>query len=57
MPMGQLFLDALGKNGMLAIWGFIICVQARFSCSLYVPKPSVLIDTKFFTGAAQGVDA
>lgn len=27
MPMGQLFLDALGKKGMLVIWGFIICVQ------------------------------
>lgn len=28
LPMGQLFLDVLGKNGMLAIWSFIIVVQA-----------------------------
>lgn len=27
LPMGQLFLDTLGKRGMLAIWGFIIVVQ------------------------------
>ena len=25
--MGQLFLDTLGKRGMLAIWSFIIVVQ------------------------------
>lgn len=29
LPMGQLFLDVLGKQGMLAIWGFIIVVQVR----------------------------
>jgi amino acid transporter len=29
LPMGQLFLDVLGKRGMLAIWGFIIVVQVR----------------------------
>jgi amino acid transporter len=28
--MGQLFLDVLGKRGMLAIWCCIIVVQARF---------------------------
>ncbi|KIJ33202.1 hypothetical protein M422DRAFT_183525, partial [Sphaerobolus stellatus SS14] len=27
LPMGQLFLDVLGKKGMLTIWGFIIVVQ------------------------------
>ena len=27
--MGQLFLDVLGKRGMLAIWSCIIVVQAR----------------------------
>ncbi|KAG2144321.1 amino acid transporter [Suillus clintonianus] len=27
LPMGQLFLDVLGKRGMLAIWSFIIVVQ------------------------------
>lgn len=28
LPMGQLFLNCLGKRGMLAIWSFIIVVQA-----------------------------
>jgi len=27
LPMAQLFLDVLGKRGMLAIWSFIIVVQ------------------------------
>ncbi|KAN0088292.1 Amino acid/polyamine transporter I [Tylopilus felleus] len=27
LPMGQLFLDVLGKQGMLTIWSFIIVVQ------------------------------
>ncbi|KAI0737826.1 amino acid transporter [Daedaleopsis nitida] len=27
LPMGQLFLDILGKHGMLAIWSLIIVVQ------------------------------
>ncbi|KAF7317740.1 hypothetical protein MKEN_00861800 [Mycena kentingensis (nom. inval.)] len=27
LPMGQVFLDVLGKPGMLAIWSFIIVVQ------------------------------
>ncbi|KIJ21037.1 amino acid-polyamine-Organocation superfamily protein [Paxillus involutus ATCC 200175] len=27
LPMGQLFLDVLGKRGMLTIWSFIIVVQ------------------------------
>jgi amino acid transporter len=30
LPMGQLFLDTLGKKGMLAIWSFIIVVQVPF---------------------------
>lgn len=29
LPMGQLFLDTLGKRGMLALWSFIIVVQVR----------------------------
>jgi len=29
LPMGQLFLNALGKKGMLAIWSCIIIVQVR----------------------------
>jgi amino acid transporter len=29
LPMGQLFLDVLGRRGMLAIWSFIIVVQVR----------------------------
>lgn len=31
LPMGQLFLDVLGKRGMLAIWSMIIVVQAGLS--------------------------
>jgi len=31
LPMGQLFLDTLGKRGMLAIWSFIIVVQVGVS--------------------------
>ena len=27
LPMGQLFLDVLGKRGMLALWSLIIVVQ------------------------------
>ena len=27
LPMGQLFLDVLGKKGMLAVWSLIIVVQ------------------------------
>lgn len=27
LPMGQLFLNVLGKHGMLALWSFIIVVQ------------------------------
>lgn len=27
LPMGQLFLNTLGKKGMLAIWSLIIVVQ------------------------------
>lgn len=31
LPMGQLFLNTLGKRGMLAIWSMIISVQV--SCN------------------------
>lgn len=34
LPMGQLFLDVLGKRGMLAIWSFIIVVQVYFFFSI-----------------------
>jgi hypothetical protein len=30
LPMGQLFLNVAGKNGMLAIWSCIIVVQVRW---------------------------
>lgn len=32
LPMGQLFLNVLGKRGMLAIWSFIIVVQVSNPC-------------------------
>jgi amino acid transporter len=32
LPMGQLFLNVAGKNGMLAIWSCIIIVQVGESC-------------------------
>jgi hypothetical protein len=31
LPMGQLFLNVLGKHGMLALWSCIIVVQVRDS--------------------------
>lgn len=31
LPMGQVFLNVLGKRGMLTIWSFIIVVQVRVS--------------------------
>ena len=31
LPMGQVFLNVLGKRGMLAIWSLIIVVQVRFT--------------------------
>lgn len=34
LPMGQVFLDVLGKSGMLAIWSFIIVVQVRLLIAL-----------------------
>ncbi|CCL99204.1 uncharacterized protein FIBRA_01219 [Fibroporia radiculosa] len=43
LPMGQLYLDVVGKRGMLAIWSLTTTVQA----SGYA----------FLCGAAQGVDA
>jgi amino acid transporter len=37
LPMGQIFLDALGKRGMLILWGFIIVVQVcDHSCMVQV---------------------
>ena len=54
LPMGQLFLNVLGKHGALAIWSCIIVVQVRFlSCSNH----SQAQGRQFVTGAAQGVDA
>lgn len=38
LPMGQLFLDTLGKRGMLVIWSFIIVVQVCYcQCTLLQP--------------------
>ena len=34
LPMGQLFLDVLGKRGMLAVWSFVIIAQVCFLYSL-----------------------
>ena len=31
LPMGQVFLNVLGKRGMLAIWSLIIVVQVSWS--------------------------
>ena len=42
LPMGQLFLDVLGKRGMLAIWSLIIVVQVGWVC--------------VFNGCGNGVD-
>lgn len=36
LPMGQLFLNTLGKRGMLAIWSFIIVVQVRLIPEFHV---------------------
>lgn len=30
LPMGQLFLNVLGKKGMLAMWSVLISIQVRF---------------------------
>lgn len=30
LPMAQVFLDVLGKRGMLALWSLIIVVQVRY---------------------------
>jgi hypothetical protein len=56
LPMGQLFLDVLGKRGMLTIWSFIIVVQVSHLL-LRNNDRSELSYRKFVTGAAQGVDA
>lgn len=53
--MGQVFLDVLGKRGMLAIWSFIIVVQA--CTSLIIQAVPSLTSFQYVTGAAQGVDA
>jgi amino acid transporter len=34
-PMGQVFLNVLGKHGMLAVWSMIIIVQVRDTFSLF----------------------
>jgi amino acid transporter len=58
LPMGQLFLDVLGKKGMLAIWSLIIVVQVSPS---QTSSKKVKINKEpffqFVTGAAQTVDA
>lgn len=37
LPMGQLFLNALGKKGMLAIWCLLISIQVRRRFEIIVP--------------------
>ena len=54
LPMGQLFLDVLGKRGMLSIWSFIIVVQVSNPYDISRRLPDL---AQFVTGAAQGVDA
>jgi amino acid transporter len=39
LPMGQVFLDVLGKRGMLAIWSLIIVVQV---CGIFLYELSAL---------------
>lgn len=60
LPMGQLFLNTLGKRGMLAIWSLIIVVQVG-SSDLYSSLRLIILVLFYFyqyvTGAAQGVDA
>ncbi|KAJ3540886.1 hypothetical protein NM688_g6163 [Phlebia brevispora] len=41
LPMGQLFLNVLGKHGMLALWSFIIVVQLGMSSSSRGPRRGV----------------
>lgn len=55
LPMGQLFLDTLGKRGMLAIWSCIIVVQVCRYLFLFLKSFSSKI--QYVTGAAQVVDA
>ena len=55
LPMGQLFLDTLGKRGMLTIWSFIIVVQVSKITAEFWHFLRFLV--QFVTGAAQGVDA
>lgn len=54
LPFGQLLLNVLGKQSMLALWSLIIVVQA--SCLLH--SDGLFIDCmQYVTGAAQCVDA
>lgn len=57
LPMGQVFLNVLGKRGMLAIWSLIIVTQV---CAIDSMLSEFLPDSnqfKYVTGAAQAVDA
>ena len=55
LPMGQLFLNTLGKRGMLAIWSCIIVVQVCAPFRLLSNASHK--DIQYVTGAAQVVDA
>jgi amino acid transporter len=55
LPMGQLFLNIIGKRGMLALWSCIIVVQVGETSTLRLVH--CVHNPQFATGAAQGVDA
>ena len=56
LQLGQVFLNVLGKRGMLAIWSMIIVVQVSnaFTLSKHYVYPTF---GQYVTGAAQVVDA
>jgi hypothetical protein len=45
LPMGQLFLNNLGKEGMLALWSLIIIVQVRIILQRFSKKLIVFISS------------
>lgn len=56
LPMGQLYLDVIGKKGMLAIWSVTIAIQVSVAVPR-VPRVLIVARNQFLCGAAQGVDA
>ena len=60
LPMGQVFLNVLGKRGMLAIWSLIIIVQVSsivYLQAIMIYTLNLLHFGQYVTGAAQVVDA